>query len=94
MYCNIIGYPLKNPRSVKIWNRYFKQKKIKSKMISKEVKLKNLKKILKKFKEDNKFLGSAVTMPYKKKIFKLLPSGDNLTKFAQSANLIVKQNKL
>ena len=32
-------------------------------------------------------------MPYKEKIFELLPSGDNLTKFAQSANLIVKQNK-
>ena len=33
-------------------------------------------------------------MPYKEKIFELLPSGDNLTKFAQSANLIVKQNNL
>ena len=67
MYCNIIGYPLRNPRSVKIWNRYFKQKKIKSKMISNEVKLKDLKKILKKFKEDNKFLDQLLLCLIRKK---------------------------
>ncbi len=96
MYCHIIGYPLNNPRSVKIWKNFFKKKKIKCKMTAKEVYPKNLKLTLEQFKLDNRFIASAVTMPFKRKAVKYINFADKITKFSNSINLIVKdkRNKL
>ena len=38
----ILGYPLKNPRSIQIWKNFFKKKKIHAKMLKFEIKPKNL----------------------------------------------------
>ena len=64
-YCLIIGNPLKKPRSVPIWNNFFK-KKIKLKMFEKIFVKRFLKKIPQILKDPN-FYASAITMPYKKK---------------------------
>ncbi len=96
MYCHIIGYPLNNPRSVKIWRNFFKKKKIKCKMTAKEIHPKKLKQTLKQFKLDNKFIASAVTMPFKGKAVKYINFGNKITQYSNSINLIVKSkgNKL
>ena len=36
-YCLIIGNPLKRPRSVPIWNKFFRAKKMKLKMFEKVI---------------------------------------------------------
>ena len=46
MKCGIIGYPLKNPKSIKIWKNYFKKKNIKASMEKFSIEKKKIKKIL------------------------------------------------
>ena len=92
MYCHIIGYPLNKPRSVKIWKNFFKKKKIKCKMTAKEVHPKKLSDSLKKFKSDDEFLATAVTMPFKEKVLKYISYGNSTSKHAKSVNLILKKN--
>jgi len=94
MYCHIIGYPLNKPRSVKIWQNFFKKKKIKCKMSAKEVYPKKLSYVLKKFKLDKNFLASAVTMPFKSKVVKYVKFGDKISMYSNSINLIIKKKKL
>lgn len=89
--CNIIGYPLKKPRSVKIWKKYFKQKKISSNMIPLEVKPNDLKSFFKKTKMNKNFLASAVTSPLKIKAFKYIIPGDLISKRAGSINFLIKK---
>ena len=67
----IIGYPLKNPRSITIWREYFKKKRMSASMNKFEVKPSNLNKFIKDLRKIKKFKAAAVTMPYKKKIYKL-----------------------
>ena len=43
LICGIVGYPLKKPRSISIWKKYFKRKKIYSEMNKYEIHPKNLK---------------------------------------------------
>ncbi len=92
MYSHIIGYPLNKPRSVTLWKKFFIKNKIKCKMTAKEVKLKNLPSVIKKFKNDQNFVATAVTMPYKLKVTKYVKFGDKISKFSNSINLIVKVN--
>ena len=95
IFCGIIGYPLKNPRSIKIWKKYFKKKKINCKMIPIEVSPKNFKKKIDFLKKNNNFKAAAITMPYKEKIYKNILSKDNFSKKSKSVNLIVKKkNKI
>ena len=91
-YAHIIGYPLNRPRSVILWKKFFKKNKIKCKMTAKEVRSKNLRLVLKEFKNDRDFVASAVTMPYKQKVTKYFDFGDKISKFSNSINLIVKVN--
>ncbi len=87
----IIGYPLKNPRSITIWREYFKKKRMSASMNKFEVKPSNLNKFIKDLRKNKKFKAAAVTMPYKKKIYKLIDNYDNFAKTSKSINLIVKQ---
>ena len=42
MFCSIIGHPLKKPRSVKLWKKFFKDKKFKIEMYPLDIKKKTL----------------------------------------------------
>lgn len=92
MYCTIIGFPLKKPRSISIWNNFFKKKKINSKMLAIEISKGKFKKKISKLMADKNFLASAVTMPYKIKIKKFVNKFDLSSKLSESTNLIVKKN--
>ncbi len=90
MFCHIIGYPLKNPRSVKIWSNFFKKKKLNIKMSPLEVRPKFFHKSILKLKKNKNFLGCAITMPFKEKAKKYISYGNKLSEFSKSINLIVK----
>ena len=47
----ILGHPLKKPRSIKIWKKYFKRKKISSKMLKFDILPRNLRKFLTNIKK-------------------------------------------
>lgn len=90
----IIGYPLKKPRSVILWKKFFKKKKLKNfSMKPKEVKIKKLKETLLKFALDKDFFATAVTMPLKNSSANYVKYGDKLSKIASSINLIIKDDK-
>ena len=79
MYCGIIGYPLKNPRSIKIWKKIFLKKKINCKMIPIEIKPKDFSKKMDDLKNDLNFQAAAITMPYKEKVHKLILPKDSFS---------------
>ena len=89
MYCSIIGYPLSKPRSVLLWKKHFKKKKLKIKMIPAQVKEKKFNQYIKNLVKDKNFLASAITMPFKNKIIKYLDKIDGLAKDAKAVNLII-----
>ena len=95
-YCLIIGGQGANKaRSPKIWNRILKSNKINCKMIPLEVKQKSLKKLLDFLKNDQKFLGGAIAVPYKENIYSYLKNDiDIFTKKIGSVNCLFKENKL
>ena len=95
LLCGIVGFPLNEPRSIPIWQRYIKKHKIEAKMESFEIKPNSLSKFIRKIRKDDKFLAMAVTMPYRKKIIKFLDKLDNFAEKTSSVNLVVKRkNKL
>ena len=91
MYCGIIGFPLKKPRSIKIWKKFFKKKRIDSKMIPIEVNPKNFSKKIHTLKNDKEFKAAAITMPYKENVYKKIIPGDKFSKMSKSVNLILKK---
>lgn len=95
-YCLIIGGQGANKaRSPKIWNRILMSNKINCKMIPLEVKQKSLKKLLDFLKNDQKFLGGAIAVPYKENIYSYLKNDiDIFTKKIGSVNCLFKENKL
>ena len=92
-YCGILGHPLKNPRSIKIWKSFFKKNNIKCNMNGFDVKPKNLKKFFYQIKSDKYFLASAITMPYKIASKNFINNLDIYAKYSGAANLIIKKNK-
>ena len=91
----ILGYPLKNPRSIKIWKNYFRKRKILSKMIKFDIRPNKLSDFFRFVKKAKKFKAMTVTMPYKKKVLKYIDKIDNFALMAGAVNLIVKEkNKL
>ena len=91
MYCGIIGFPLKKPRSIKIWKKFFKKKKINSRMIPIEVNPKNFSKKIHTLKNDKEFRAAAITMPYKENVYNKIIPGDKFSKISKSVNLILKK---
>ena len=94
MFCSIIGYPLKKPRSIVLWKKFFRKKKINSRMLPLEIKNKSFNKTIKNLKNDKNFLASAITMPYKIKINKMIDILDISSKLSGSTNLIIKKRNL
>ena len=95
MFCKIIGYPLNKPRSVVLWRKYFKKKKLKIAMDSFQVKPSNFNKEIDKLFKNPKFLAAAITMPYKKKILSKLTIEDKISNYAKAINFIIKKkNKI
>lgn len=93
MFSHIIGYPLKNPRSLKIWSDFFKKKRLNIKMLPLEVRPKFFHKTILALKKNKNFIGSAITMPFKEKIVKYIRYGNKLSESSKSVNLIVKDKK-
>ena len=94
MFCSIIGHPLKNPRSIKLWKIFFKKKKLKIDMFGVDVKKSKFKKTIKNFTKNQNFLASAITMPYKKDIVKYVKINDKISSYANSINFILKKNNI
>ncbi len=92
MFCTIIGYPLLKPRSVKLWRDFFKQRKLKIKMFSKEIKQKSFNKEFRNLLNNRDFIASAITMPYKKQVISKVNVKDKISKYSQSINFIIKKN--
>ena len=92
-FCTIIGYPLSNPRSVKLWKNYFSKKKLNIRMDQLEINPNNFKKKFLDLTSNKNFLATAVTMPFKKKVIKLVKIKDRLTKFSKAINFIIKDQK-
>ena len=93
--CGIVGFPLKKPRSIEIWSRFFKRKKISSEMNKYEVPPRKIARFIKFMKTDDRFLATAISMPYKITLFNVVQRLDPYAKRAKSINLILKKkNKL
>ena len=93
--CGIIGYPIKNPRSVKLWKQYFSRKKIKSKMLEFNFNKTEFQTKIKKLLSEKDFLASAITMPYKISVRKYINHLNETAKLSKSVNLIIKyKNKI
>ena len=90
--CGIVGYPLKKPRSIKIWKKYFRENNIKASMKKFEVSKKKLDNFIRFMKFNEKFLATAITMPYKITLFEKVKINDEFAKYAKSINLIIKKN--
>ena len=70
-YALIIGSnPSKGARSPKLWNKAYKKFKQKTKMYPADLSKKNLNKLCNFLKDDQFFLGSSVTVPFKEEIIK------------------------
>lgn len=91
--CGILGYPLKKPRSIPLWKKYFKQNSINSSMEKFEIKNRDLSSFISSIKKNKHFLAMAVTMPYKKKILKYASKLDDFAKKSGSINLLIKNRK-
>jgi len=92
--CGILGYPLRRPRSINIWKKYFYKNKINSSMNKFEIKPKNIKYFFTTELRKKNFLAMAVTMPYKRKIIKYLHQLDSYATKANTVNLVLKKSNL
>ena len=91
MINGILGHPLKKPRSIRLWKKFFKKKSIDAKMLPFDVAPSKLNFFFRSIKKNDKFKAMAVTMPYKKKVIKFLNKQDDYSKNAKTVNLIVKR---
>lgn len=89
--CFIFGYPLKKPRSVKLWRQYFKKNKIKAKMNTLEIHPSKINKKISVLKNDQNFCAAAITMPYKEIFYKKTYQTDLISKYSKTVNLIKKK---
>lgn len=94
MISGIIGHPLKNPRSITIWKDFFKKNNIKSEMIKWDIDNSNFDQFMIELLNDQYFLATAVTMPYKKKALDHAEAIDVSAQSAQSTNLLIKKNNI
>ncbi len=93
MKCGIIGHPLKNPRSIKIWRNFFIRKNIKASMEAYDIKRDKFKNFISNLTRSKNTYAFAITMPYKIMILKYCYQLDESAKIAKSANLIIKNKK-
>lgn len=92
-YASIIGEsPSKGARSPKLWNKAYKNFKLKYKMYPMDVYEDNLEKLIIELRKDKKFIGGSVTAPYKEKIIKYLDGISTESKKIGSVNTLIKKN--
>ena len=91
--CSIVGYPLNNPRSVKIWTKYINKNNLNINMTAIEIDKPKFQDEFSKLITKKNFLSTLITMPFKKKILKFATNYDNSVKICKSANLLVKKNQ-
>ena len=93
-YTLIIGEtPSAGARSPKLWNMTYKKLKKKIMMFPADVQKKNLKNLIYFLKNDNSFLGSAITTPYKEMILKFLNFRSAESRIIGSVNTFKKKGK-
>ena len=86
-YTAIIGEsPSKGARSPKLWNSVFEYSNIKCKMVPLDVDSSNIINLLNSLNEDKKFLGGAITIPYKDLVANWL--GENITPEAKKIGAV------
>lgn len=92
-YCLIIGgHGTRNARSPKIWNKILIKNNINCKMIPIEIQKKFLNSLLDFVKNDDRFLGGSIGVPYKEDIFRYLGKNiDNYSKKIGSVNCLYKK---
>ena len=89
----IIGEsPSKGAKSPTLWNEAFKRINFPAFMHPIDILPKNLGKLIKTLRLDNRFIGGAVTMPYKIDILKLLDHVDDNAKVIGAVNCIYRDN--
>ena len=89
----IIGEtPSKGAKSPILWNAAFKKMNFPALMYPLDVSTKNLSKLIKTLRLDNRFIGGAVTMPYKINILNLLDYVDDDAKVIGAVNCIYRDN--
>ena len=89
----IIGEsPSKGAKSPTLWNAAFKKLNLPALMHPIDVSSKNLNKLIKTLRSDNRFIGGAVTMPYKIDILKFLDHVDDNAKVIGAVNCIYRDN--
>lgn len=86
----IIGNsPSKGARSPILWNKVYKRLKLKHLMLPADVLSENFDKFIKSIKKEKKFLGGAVTVPFKEKIIGYLDYIDPVAKKIGAVNIVV-----
>ena len=88
------GSPSKGARSPKLWNAAFKKLNRNIKMYPLDVNPENLKKLINFLGKNKNFLGGAVTVPYKEKVYKLLQKNSTReAKKIEAVNCLYRNNK-
>ena len=92
----IIGEnPSKGARSPKLWNACFKKLNIDTKMIPIDIRRRNFTNIFKKLTNNKNYLGGAVAVPYKEKVFKKLKfSLEKKSQLSMAVNCIIRKKNL
>ncbi|MBI05001.1 MAG: hypothetical protein CMI96_04200 [Pelagibacteraceae bacterium] len=87
------GNPSEGARSPILWNYTFKKNKINCNMLSFDVADKNLEKLIFLLNKNKFFLGGAIAVPYKEKIFKLLKNNTSIeTSKIGAVNCLYRNN--
>tara|TARA_Y100001978_G_C23630263_1_gene403058 strand:+ start:243 stop:1124 length:882 start_codon:yes stop_codon:yes gene_type:complete len=88
-YAAIIGSaPSKGARSPLLWNKAFKSLCLNTKMFPFDIGDNNLDHVLDYLKNDPNFIGGAVAVPYKEKVFNWLEKNSNLTKESKNIGAV------
>tara|TARA_B110000027_G_C16091403_1_gene288621 strand:+ start:460 stop:1341 length:882 start_codon:yes stop_codon:yes gene_type:complete len=88
------GSPSKGARSPKLWNAAFKKLNRNIKMYPLDVNPENLKKLINFLGKNKNFLGGAVTVPYKEKVYRLLQKNSTReAKKIEAVNCLYRNNK-
>ena len=84
--------PSKGAKSPTLWNAAFKKMNFPALMYPLDVSTKNLSKLIKTLRLDNRFIGGAVTMPYKIDMLNLLDNVDDNAKVIGAVNCIYRDD--
>lgn len=90
-YAAIIGEsPSKGARSPALWNAAFEKLNMPAKFFPFDVSANNLENLVKELKQDEKFIGGSVAVPYKMKIIKYLDELDQKAQQIGAVNCLVR----